>query len=673
MKMARIIMAAFLVLGISLQAMAQSAGPDQTICKFVLVTMAAQGTGTWSVAGANPAATTFVNATDPSTGTFGFSNSGTYTFAWTSGGVPDTMTVTVIDADIASITASPDSIIATGQSATLAALTDVPGGSYQWSPAAFITPVSGHPETIIGTPNTTMSFCLTYTVSGCQTTKCQTIYVRSVYAGADQTACQYDVATMAASGTGTWSALTGNPATAVLSNPSDPNTTVSGLFVPGTYSFIWTSGSSTDTAAVHVNAKPNAGPDQTVFSPSLPGGTATMAATATGTWTADPGNPGTATITTSSSPTTTITSFSAAGSYAFIWTSNGCTDTVAVSVLLSSVPDSVWPGDADHNGIADNNDLLPIGVAYGLNGFARADQSIIWTAHYTQDWGVQFLNGTNTKHADCNGDGVINADDTLAIIQNFGLTHAKTNSASPWRSGLAGLKTVLSADSLYQGDTLTVTFILGDAILPANNIYGLAWTYNFNPLVVDSTFTTISFGNSWLGSTDKISIGKTLNSQGHVKAAITRTDHTTRSGNGAIAKVSFKITTDNISGKDLVYYTNTGFISDLTAINEHGTPIPLNAGADTSQVGYTPTSINEIATEKVSLHPNPAQSKVTVAAASMITEVAIINVAGQEVRHIAGLNSKIANIDIATLEEGMYFIQIKTDIGAGTTKLSVVR
>ena len=64
-----------------------------------------------------------------------------------------------------------------------------------------------------------------------------------------------------------------------------------------------------------------------------------MAATTTpGTWTADGGNPGTATITTPTSATTTITNFSNAGTYTFLWTNNGISDTALV--VVTAKPDA---------------------------------------------------------------------------------------------------------------------------------------------------------------------------------------------------------------------------------------------------------------------------------------------------------------------------------------------
>ena len=85
--------------------------------------------------------------------------------------------------------------------------------------------------------------------------------------------------------------------------------------------------------------KPDAGVDKSVSCILLPGGSAIMSATGKGSWTTQAGNPGTAIINTPTLARTTMTSFSAAGTYNFIWTDDsGCMDTV--SVLVTSKPDA---------------------------------------------------------------------------------------------------------------------------------------------------------------------------------------------------------------------------------------------------------------------------------------------------------------------------------------------
>ncbi|MBO9617245.1 MAG: hypothetical protein J7619_31460 [Dyadobacter sp.] len=76
------------------------------------------------------------------------------------------------------------------------------------------------------------------------------------------------------------------------------------------------------------------GPDTTI----CVGATTEMAGAGSGVWSEKPGNPTSTTITDPSSGTTTISGFSTPGVYYFIWTSNGCTDEVAVTVTGPSAP-----------------------------------------------------------------------------------------------------------------------------------------------------------------------------------------------------------------------------------------------------------------------------------------------------------------------------------------------
>jgi|GEM_PF-3671940 len=135
-------------------------------------------------------------------------------------------------------------------------------------------------------------------------------------------------ATMAASGTGTWYAVPGNPANVTINSPTSPNTTITGFTTLGTYHFIWTSVICTDTADVIVAARPNAGPDQA----TCVNGTVTMAATGVGTWAALPGNPGPTTIFSPNSATTAIGGFPVGGTYQYIWYVGTCQDTAVVNV-----------------------------------------------------------------------------------------------------------------------------------------------------------------------------------------------------------------------------------------------------------------------------------------------------------------------------------------------------
>ncbi len=171
----------------------------------------------------------------------------------------------------------------------------------------------------------------------------------------------------------------------------------------------------------------SAGPDQTVCTHAI----ATMAGSGSAAWFPASSNPSVVSFANDTLPTTTISGFDSIGTYTLLF---GDTTTGVFDIIHIFVTSCVWPGDADANHIVDNNDLLPIGLAYDSIGPVRTVQGIVWQGDVSTDWADTlpgYFPTVNFKYADCNGDGRVDANDTLAIVTNFGLTHTKTARALP--------------------------------------------------------------------------------------------------------------------------------------------------------------------------------------------------------------------------------------------------
>ncbi|WP_158549995.1 SdrD B-like domain-containing protein [Runella aurantiaca] len=261
-----------------------------------------------------------------------------YTDATTDCSNTDSHTITVTPAPNAgrdTTLACVDALTNTlATSTTLSPVT--PGGT--WSQIG-TTPTTA---TVTGNNVTGMTMAGTYqfiyTLNDCSDTVSVTVVpcqgCVQPNAGPDQSICSpTTTATLTAITLGgTWTAQLGNPASATITNLG----AVSGMTVDGTYRFIYsvTSGGQTctDTVSVIRNPKPEAGPDQSICSPTT---TATLTAiTLGGTWSAQSGNPVAATITNAG----TVTGMTANGTYNFIYMINGCTDTV--SVVRTAKPDA---------------------------------------------------------------------------------------------------------------------------------------------------------------------------------------------------------------------------------------------------------------------------------------------------------------------------------------------
>lgn len=357
--------------------------------------------------------------------------------------------------------------------------------------------------------------------------------------------------------------------------------------------------------------------------------------------------------------------------WGYVADENGCTATTDTMCYVC-LNECVWPGDANYDGVVDNNDLLPIGLAYATTGTARAQQDISWYAHTATDWIDTLTDGTNYKHIDCNGNGTINADDTLAILQNFALTHPRSGQPEP-RGNVPTLRIEMMPDTLADGETVIAHLLLGDSNFTATNVYALAFTFNFDPLVVDSNEYGITFSNnSWLCSnaTDHIDLAKKLFEQGEIRAALTRIDQTSRSGSGEIGSVSMKITTGNINGKDLSYYAMHTYISDLIVIDEEGNHVLVDAGADSAEVAFEPSGIYHVEfTSDIKLYPNPSKQQITISSGSgLINSIQIFDALGQLMISTHYNTVQHATINCSELPQAVYTVFVQSDSGIGYAK-----
>jgi hypothetical protein len=78
----------------------------------------------------------------------------------------------------------------------------------------------------------------------------------------------------------------------------------------------------------------------------------------------------------------------------------------------------VWPGDADNDGDVDQADWDALKLYENKTGSPRATVSSEWAAQTATAW----IPAAST-YADCNGDGVVDANDFYVVMNNWGKTH----------------------------------------------------------------------------------------------------------------------------------------------------------------------------------------------------------------------------------------------------------
>lgn len=343
-----------------------------------------------------------------------------------------------------------------------------------------------------------------------------------------------------------------------------------------------------------------------------------------------------------------------------------------------TVVNGVWSGDTDDDALVNNVDLLNIGLAYNTVGVPRSQQSILWNGYLADDWSMTFPNGLNAKHADANGDGIVDANDTLAIVQNWGLTYNKNG-------GRNGSPIYLETDSMtIVNDSIAyIPIMLGTIANPVSSIYGLAFTINYSSGLVKDNSVMVHFDPSWLGvnNSDMISIGKDFYSNELTEVAVTRIDGNNISGSGQVGRMCFTIQDDIIRGVDSVF---TFEVTNVTAIDKSSNTIDLQGEERTVHweniIEIANNTQNVDLSTYVNIYPNPATDYLTISTkAIQIESVEIFDMTGRKVvseyswNNRNQLNNLSRNLGISKLNQGFYIVHIQTNLGVWSEKIMVVK
>ncbi|MCH2021319.1 MAG: T9SS type A sorting domain-containing protein [Saprospiraceae bacterium] len=347
-------------------------------------------------------------------------------------------------------------------------------------------------------------------------------------------------------------------------------------------------------------------------------------------------------------------------------------DTIS-SIITVGITGCVWPGDTDNNTIANNFDLLPIALAYSDAGIMRTDTGINWSAHAAQNWNMIPINGLyNHKYVDCNGSGVIDSSDIYAILQNYGQSYYRSSISSLF--GPAPF--LVQSTTATPGDTVSIAIHLGDQINQITNAYGVAFSINYDPSLIESGSLSASFNNSWLG-TDLLEIQKDFSAYGTLDLAISRKNKVSISGHGEIGRISFTIKDDVWIGK--INNPNNNLIAPFTISNIRLIDNQNNEIGTNPQSGIitivSNTAINNINNDiDIKVFPNPTNGNLhIISQKAIIHSVRIFTTTGQLIDNIDNLNPQNNTIRTDKLPSNIYFISILTNEGVYNQRIHVIK
>ncbi|MBL7919575.1 MAG: T9SS type A sorting domain-containing protein [Bacteroidia bacterium] len=348
--------------------------------------------------------------------------------------------------------------------------------------------------------------------------------------------------------------------------------------------------------------------------------------------------------------------------------SANCFDTQTLTVYVNTSCADVWPGDANSDGVANNLDILELGLHLTQTGPARASVSNSWQSYFVNSWPGLISNGKNLGHSDCNGDGIINLNDTMAIYNNYNSIHTfKSANAAVTNPEI----TIIPDQSFVpSGQWGSASVYLGDSTHAVNNINGLAFTVDImdNFLLVSNQMT-VDYPVSFLNPTNQnLNFRKKHFNNGLIYTATTHTNNLNSNGNGKVGVFYFKVD-PNITS---LYQFNFG-ISNAYKSDANGIISPLSVSSATSVMVGVPNGVKENGFDNsISIFPNPTKGSVTIKSNTEIKKVEILNVTGQLLltENVKG-NSHQLNLE--TLAKGIYFVKIYNANGEMAMKKLVTR
>lgn len=336
--------------------------------------------------------------------------------------------------------------------------------------------------------------------------------------------------------------------------------------------------------------------------------------------------------------------------------------------LEVQVPE-VWPGDTDENGIVNHFDLLNIGLGFGTSGPERPGATIIWVAQPAPAWQQATpASNVNYRHLDTNGDGIVDAADTLALISNWG---EETPFAPPPFEEVARSEDAaiyIQPDTVVLGEPATFNIMLGEPDSEVAEVYGLAFSILYDTAAVTEGSAGTSFFNSWMGTagTDLIGLSKDNYNEGRIDVALTRIDGLEVSGSGAIGQLHITI-------QDVIFFQRDDYdlpfsIEDVYLITSQEEVIALQGMSTTSLVEEGIVGTGQVrAGFRLQAFPNPVREHLYIQLQGANLHRALLMSADGRVV----VTSTDGVLPVRQLPSGLYSLQVWTDKGQASQRIMI--
>jgi hypothetical protein len=340
-----------------------------------------------------------------------------------------------------------------------------------------------------------------------------------------------------------------------------------------------------------------------------------------------------------------------------------CCDTLNFDLPPNGTAE-VWPGDANSDNIANNIDLLYIGLANGFQGLERPEGGIEWDAYESENWPFNFPESiVNFKHADSNGDAVVDENDINAIYENYGLTHGVYEPDSTVGS-IGDPPLFVDLPSFVEpGQLIQADLDLGVVSNQVSDLYGIAFTLEFPEDVFEENNIEFDFSDSWVGgSNDLYTLVQPVEGAFEFDITLVRNDQNNANENyGRIG--SFIGVIDDVLGLQQVNVR----IKNVYAISKDETKVLVDLPIDTMVISSTSKILDE---NKIHVYPIPTNKFLYLETdiSNEVLSMEILDASGVQVDYYDGFESRL---DLRPLLNGIYLLRVKTSEGVYQERIMI--
>lgn len=320
----------------------------------------------------------------------------------------------------------------------------------------------------------------------------------------------------------------------------------------------------------------------------------------------------------------------------------------------------IWPGDTDSNKVVNNFDVFNIGFAYGTTGPTRMSPTLDFLPQYAAPWSENGLDAVNFRHADTDGNGIVDEQDILAVNLNYDLVHNLQEAGDT--------RETFEIDFVYETVTadnwVHVAILLGNNSEPIDDFYGAGFIIEYDQTMVVPNTAHVDFSESWTGTFfgDFIALQKDFHDEGRLDVGLVRTNQQGIDGSGKIGSFRFQLP----EGVEFTPFTLTAREGDGVRADKSPYELQTTEVIVTDVKEFLPLSA-------IQAYPNPVKTELflTIPTEFEVTNIQLFGTNGQMVKEYTDTNTR--TLEVSTLPAGLYYLRVLTNEGTWTDKVSIMK